>query len=109
VRKSAGFGLFILALSIAQMSYAGDVVYTMWEDDGGKFWVRIENDTERNIVVENILIVFYNDKGKPVDERNIPCRGNCRLASRDTRDFGPHDAPAQTESARVRNVKYSVE
>ena len=109
VRKSARLAVLILALFIAQLSYAGDVVYTMWEDDGGKFWVRIENDTERNIVVESILIVFYNEKGKPVDQRNIPCKGNCRISSRDTRDFGPHDAPAQTESARVRNVKYSVE
>jgi len=109
VRRSARVALLILALFIAQLSYAGDVVYTMWEDDGGKFWVRIENDTERNIVVESILIVFYNEKGKPVDQRNVPCKGNCRISSRDTRDFGPHDAPAQTESARVRNVKYSVE
>jgi hypothetical protein len=93
----------------ASLSMAGDVVYTMWEDDGGEFWVRIQNDTDRTIRVESILIVFYNAKGKPIEERNVPCRGNCRLSTRDTRDFGPYSPPPNTESARVRNVRYAVE
>lgn len=104
--------VLILVLSfglIAASSLAGDVVYTLWEDDQQQFWVRIQNDTDRTIHVENILIAFYNDKGKQIEQRNAPCRGNCTLSAHDTRDFGPHSSPANTESARVRNVKYSVE
>lgn len=102
--------LFVtVALLIAASSYAGDVVYTMWENDQGQFLVRIQNDTDRAISVESILIVFYNQKGKPVDQKSVPCKGSCRLSPRDTRDFGPYDPPPGTDSARVRNVKYSVE
>ena len=96
-----------LVVGIAS-SFAGDVVYTLWEDDQQQFWVRIQNDTDRSIHVENILIAFYNAKGKQIEQRNAPCRGNCTLSPHDTRDFGPHSSPANTESARVRNVKYSV-
>ncbi|HSP05996.1 MAG TPA: hypothetical protein VLR94_02410, partial [Acidobacteriota bacterium] len=99
--------LFVaVALLIAASSYAGDVVYTMWENDQGQFLVRIQNDTDRAISVESILIVFYNQKGKPVDQKSVPCKGSCRLSPRDTRDFGPYDPPPGTDSARVRNVKY---
>ena len=101
--------LVAAALSIAVSSFAGDVVYTMWEDDQGQFWVRIQNDTDRAISVESILIVYYNQKGKPVDQRAVPCKGSCRLSPRDTRDFGPYTPPPGTDSARVRNVKYTVE
>lgn len=96
-------------ICFGQLSFAGDVVYTMWEDDGGQLWVRIQNDTDRSIRVESILIVFYNAGGKPIDQKNVPCSGNCRLSSRDTRDFGPYSPPPKTESSRVRNVKYTVE
>jgi hypothetical protein len=102
----------ILAISLAVAvgsTLAGDVVYTLWEDDQQQFWVRIQNDTDRTIHVENILIAFYNMKGKQIEQRNAPCRGNCTLSPHDTRDFGPHQSPENTESARVRNVKYSVE
>jgi hypothetical protein len=99
---------FILAIA-ASVCFAGDVVYTLWEDDQQQFWVRIQNDTDRTIHVENILIIFYNEKGKQIEQRNAPCKGNCTLSPHDTRDFGPHQSPANTESARVRNVKYSVE
>jgi hypothetical protein len=99
---------FILAIA-AGIAQAGDVVYTLWEDDQQQFWVRIQNDTDRTIRVENILIIFYNEKGKQIEQRNAPCKGNCTLSPHDTRDFGPHQSPANTESARVRNVKYSVE
>jgi hypothetical protein len=104
-------GLFLtMSLAIlAGIAMAGDVVYTLWEDDQQQFWVRIQNDTDRTITVENILIVFYNDKGKPLEQRNTPCKGNCTLSAHDTRDFGPHQAPTNTESARVKNVKYSVQ
>jgi hypothetical protein len=104
-------GLFLtMSLAIlAGVATAGDVVYTLWEDDQQQFWVRIQNDTDRTITVENILIVFYNDKGKPIEQRNTPCKGKCTLSAHDTRDFGPHDSPANTESARVKNVKYSVQ
>lgn len=98
----------MLAVAIGS-SLAGDVVYTLWEDDQQQFWVRIQNDTDRTIHVETILIAFYNAKGKQIEQRNAPCRGNCTLSPHDTRDFGPHQSPDQTESARVRNVKYSVE
>jgi hypothetical protein len=102
--------LLTMSLAIlAGIAIAGDVVYTLWEDDQQQFWVRIENDTDRTITVENILIVFYNDKGKPVEQRNAPCKGSCTLSAHDTRDFGPHQSPANTESARVKNVKYSVQ
>jgi len=101
--------LFTISLAVlAGVAFGGDVVYTLWEDDQQQFWVRIQNDTDRTIGVENIFIVFYNEKGKPIEQRNAPCKGNCTLAPHDTRDFGPHSAPQNTESARVRNVKYSV-
>ena len=99
---------FILTIAVG-VCLAGDVVYTLWEDDQQQFWVRIQNDTDRTIHVENILIIFYNEKGKQIEQRNAPCKGNCTLSPHDTRDFGPHQSPANTESARVRNVKYSVE
>ena len=104
--------VLVIAISLAVVvgsTFAGDVVYTLWEDDEQQFWVRIQNDTDRTIHVEQILIAFYNAKGKQIDQRNAPCRGNCTLSPHDTRDFGPHSAPTGTESARVRNVKYSVE
>src|SRR3972149_10223027 len=109
MRKSVLFLLLVAAILVSRGSYAGDVVYTLWEDDGGKFWGRIKNDTDHTIRVEIILIVYYNQKGKPVDQQNIPCKGNCRLSPHDTRDFGPYQPPPNTESARVRNVKYSIE
>lgn len=109
MKRLRGLLLIAVALSITAFSYAGDVVYTMWEDDSGQFWVRIQNDTDRAITVESILIVYYNQKGKPVDQKAVPCKGKCRLSPRDTRDFGAYDAPPGTDSARVRNVKYSVE
>lgn len=109
MKRFRGFLLVTVALLIAVASQAGDVVYTMWEDDQGQFWVRIQNDTDRAISVESILIVYYNQKGKPVDQKAVPCKGSCRLSPRDTRDFGPYDPPPGTDSARVRNVKYSVE
>ena len=99
----------VAILLVAHVSRAGDVVYTIWEDDGGSFWVRIQNDTERSIRVDSIFIVFYNEHGKPVGEKPFPCKGNCQLAPHDTRDFGAYAAPDGTESARVRNVKYSVQ
>lgn len=103
------FLVVIGLLFAAQAARAGDVVYTIWEDDGGRFLVRIENDTERRIQVETILIVFYNERGKPVDQQNIPCKGDCGLGPHDTKDFGPYAPPAGADSARVRNVRYSVE
>ncbi len=109
MRKSSTYWVVLAVLLMSQVSYAGDVVYTLWEDDGGQFWVRIQNDTDRPIRVESILIVFYDARGKPLEQRNIPCKGNCKLAPHDTRDFGPYDPPPGTESARVRNVKYAVE
>ena len=109
MKKIRGLMFVTAALLMAVSSYAGDVVYTMWEDDQGQFWVRIQNDTDRGISVESILIVYYNQKGKPLDQRAVPCKGNCRLSPRDTRDFGPYNCPPETDSARVRNVKYSVE
>lgn len=101
--------LVLAILFFALPVIAGDVVYTMWEDDQGMFWVRIQNDTDRSIRVGHILIVFYNSKGKPIEERIEPCKGNCQLSPRDTRDFGSYDPPDGTQSARVRNVKYTVE
>jgi hypothetical protein len=101
--------LLVAILLFALPVMAGDVVYTMWEDDQGMFWVRIQNDTDRAIRVGGILIVFYNAKGAPIEERNVRCQGDCRLSPRDTRDFGSYEPPAGTSSARVRNVKYSVE
>jgi hypothetical protein len=105
----AGLFLAVTLAVIVGISFAGDVVYTLWEDDQQQFWVRIQNDTDRTIRVENILIAFYDGKGKQIEQRNAPCRGNCTLSRHDTRDFGPHQSPENTESARVRNVKYSVE
>jgi hypothetical protein len=108
--KNLKIWFLMLALVLtASLSIAGDVVYTMWEDDGGELWVRIQNDTDRTIRVESILIVFYNAKGKPIDEKVFPCKGNCKLSSRDTRDFGPYHPPPNTESSRVRNVRYAAE
>lgn len=108
MRKTAFISLLAI-IALVQLSYAGDVVYTMWEDDGGKLWVRIQNDTSRTINVESILIVSYNKNGKPVNQQEVPCEGNCRLSPHDTRDFGPYSPPPNSESSRVRNVKYSVE
>jgi hypothetical protein len=105
----SGLVLTFILIIAASVCFAGDVVYTLWEDDQQQFWVRIQNDTDRTIHVENILIIFYNEKGKQIEQRNAPCKGNCTLSPHDTRDFGPHQSPANTESARVRNVKYSVE
>jgi hypothetical protein len=111
MRRGVASGLFltISLLLLAGVALAGDVVYTLWEDDQQQFWVRIQNDTDRTISVESIVIVFYNEKGKPIEQRNAPCKGNCTLAPHDTRDFGPYQSPPNTESARVRNVKYSVQ
>jgi hypothetical protein len=109
MRKKWVLLLFLFAVCAARWSFAGDVVYTLWEDDREQFWVRIQNDTDHTIRVDSILIVFYDAKGRPLDQRNVPCRGNCRLGPHDTRDFGPYNPPASTESARVRNVQYSVE
>lgn len=108
MRKIA-FITVLAVLAIVQLSYAGDVVYTMWEDDGGQLWVRIQNDTTRSIRVQSILIVSYNKNGKPVNEKEVPCEGNCRLSPHDTRDFGPYNPPPNSESSRVRNVKYDIE
>lgn len=101
--------LVLAVMLTASLSMAGDVVYTMWEDDGGELWVTIQNDTDRNIRVDSILIVFYNAKGKPIENRNVDCQGNCRLSSRDKRDFGPYQPPPNSESSRVRNVRFTVE
>ena len=108
MKKVVRFLLIALLLSTARL-YAGDVVYTLWEDDKEQFWVSIQNDTDHTVRVDSILIVFYNAKGKPIEQRNVPCKGDCSLAPRDTRDFGPYSAPPNTDSARVRNVRYSVE
>src|SRR5262249_6392092 len=108
MRKSTWVSVLVV-LAITQYLWAGDVVYTMWEDDSGKLWVRIQNDTDRSIHVESILIVSYNKNGKPVNNQEVPCKGNCKLTPHDTRDFGPYTPPANSESSRVRNVKYSVE
>jgi hypothetical protein len=107
--KSRHFVIVAAVFLLAQTLFAGDVVYTMWEDDESDLWVRIQNDTDRGIRVQNILIVFYNEKGKRIGEANVPCKGDCRLSSGDTRDFGPYNPPPNTGSARVRNVNYSVE
>lgn len=109
MRKSCIPLLILLAVFTARWAFAGDVVYTLWEDDREQFWVRIQNDTDHDIRVSSILIVFYNAKGKPLEQRNIPCRGDCKLAKHDTRDFGGYNPPSGTESARVKNVQYSVE
>lgn len=109
IKNTLLIAAFITILGVSQAAFAGDVVYTIWEDDAGNFLVRIENDTDRSIRVENILIVYYNEKGRPVNQQNVPCKGDCRLASRDTRDFGPYTPPEGAESARVKNVRYSVE
>lgn len=108
MRKQA-FIAGLALLIFVQLSYAGDVVYTMWVDDGGQLWVRIQNDTNRTIKVESILIVSYNKSGKPVKDQEVPCEGNCKLSQHDTRDFGPYKPPENSESSRVRNVKYTVE
>jgi hypothetical protein len=108
VRKES-FYFAIVAMILAANMFAGDVVYIIWEDDGGEFQVRIQNDTDRSIRVESILIVYYNAKGKPVDQQNIPCKGRCTLPAGDIRDFGPYRPPEGAESASVRNVKYAVE
>jgi hypothetical protein len=109
VKKLRSVFLALTLMLIASLTSAGDVVYTMWEDDGGELWVTIQNDTDRTIRVDSILIVFYNAKGKPVENRNVACKGDCRLSSRDKRDFGPYQPPANSESSRVRNVRFTVE
>jgi len=98
MRKCAFVFIAISLILVARASQAGDVVYTLWEDDGGQFWVRIQNDTDHTIRVQSILIVYYNQKGKPIDQQNIPCTGNCRLSPHDTKDFGPYQPPANTEA-----------
>src|ERR1041385_6971547 len=106
--KSSYMVVVVLAL-MAGVSYAGGGVYTPLEKDAGQFVVLIQNDTDSAVRVQSILIVFYNQKGKPIDKQNVPCTGNCRLAAHDKRDFGPYTPPPQTESARVLNVKFLVE
>ena len=59
----SGLILTMSLVAVVGVSLAGDVVYTLWEDDQQQFWVRIQNDTDRTIQVENILIVFYDAKG----------------------------------------------
>ena len=108
MKKSSCIVVIALAL-MAGLSYAGEVVYTLWENDAGQFVVLIQNDTDSAVRVQSILIVFYNQKGKPIDKQNVPCTGNCRLAAHDKRDFGPYTPPKETESARVLNVNYHVE
>jgi hypothetical protein len=101
--------VIVVMAALAGLSYAGEVVYTLWEDDGGQFHVLIQNDTDRTIRVESILIAFYDQKGKPLEQQNLPCKGDCRLSAHDKRDFGPYNPPPKSESARVRNVQYSAE
>ena len=98
----------IMAIAVGA-AQAGDVVYTLWEDDQQQFWVRIQNDTDNTYRVESIIIEFYNEKGKRIEQRNAPCKEKCTLNSHDTRDFGPHQAPANTESAKVRKVNCAIE
>jgi hypothetical protein len=103
------FGIYVISLWVLQGSFAGDVVYTMWEDENENVWVRFENHTESVIRIQEILIVFYDVKGRPVGDRKVACTEQCRVASRDVRDFGPFSTPESYHSARVRNVKYAVE
>lgn len=98
-----------LGLLGSNLSLAGDVVYTMWEDDDSQIWIRIQNDMDRKIVIESISLVFYDRRGKPIAEKQQKCKENCSLGSHDATELGPYSYPEGSHSSRVRYLKYSVQ
>lgn len=98
-----------LGLLGSNLSLAGDVLYTMWEDDESQIWIRIQNDMDRKIQIESISLVFYDPRGKPMAEKQEKCKANCTLRPHDTTELGPYSRPEGSQSSRVRFLKYSVE
>jgi hypothetical protein len=96
-------------LIISTLCFAGDVSYTLWEDESDQVWVRIQNGLDQKIKVEVVQFVFYDAKRKPVDEKQFPCTENCDLAQHDVADFGPFEKPANSESCRLRKVRYRIQ
>jgi len=97
------------SIFLALLCFAGDVSYTLWEDEDDQIWVRIENGSEQRIKVETILLVFYDSKGKPVEQKQFPCTEHCLLASHDVGDFGPYSKQPGAESCRLQKVRYVIQ
>ena len=84
-------------------------MYTMWEDVESQVWITIQNEMDRTVQIESLCLVFYDRKGKPAEERVQKCEKNCKLNPKDAMDFGPYRPPADSNSSRIRFVKYSIE
>jgi hypothetical protein len=93
----------------SNVSLAGDVLYTTWEDDDSGIWIVIQNEMDRKIRLENICLIFYDQKGKPIKEQHENCQIECNLHPHQTMDFGPYEYPTNSRISRVRYVKYSFE
>lgn len=101
--------IFGACVAISSWSFAGDVSYTLWEDEDDQIWVRIQNGLDEKIKVEAVLLLFYDAKRNPVEEKQFPCKQNCDLAEHDVGDFGPFEKPANSESCRLRKVRYRIQ
>jgi hypothetical protein len=109
VVRISEFALLLTVLLFTQTSEAGELTYTVWEDEQDTLWVRIQNGTAKKIRVEEIQVLFYDKKGKPVEERGFPCSGDCLLIQEDARDFKLEKRPETCEDYRVRNVRFKSE
>lgn len=101
--------IIVVIFLVAGFSVAGDVTYTIWEDEAENLWIRIHNGIDHVIRVEEISITFYDAKSRPVEQRIIYCRKDCSLARQDVRDFGLQRKPENAESYKLRNVRYAIE
>jgi hypothetical protein len=93
----------------SNVSVAGDVLYTTWEDHSSSIWVIIQNEMDHKIHVEKICLIFYDRKGKPIKEKQEEPQENCNLKPHQTLQFGPFEQLSNSHIARVRYIKYSVE
>jgi len=84
------FGIGVLSSGLC---FAGDVMYTLWEDDQSQVWITIENNMDRTIHIESISLAFYDRKGRPTEEQLQECEKNCKLHPKDATDFGPFRPP----------------
>ncbi|HJZ12237.1 MAG TPA: hypothetical protein VJ521_08805, partial [Acidobacteriota bacterium] len=98
--------LLVLLSVVIEDSSAGDLTYTAWEDEEENLWVRIVNGRVSKVRIEEIVIVFYDKKGKPIDQRNYPCSADCALAQNDARDFLLEGKPQGADAYQVRNIRF---
>jgi hypothetical protein len=90
-------------------SSAGELTYTAWEDEEQNVWVRIVNGRASKIRIEEIVIAFYDNKGRPIEHRGYPCSENCLLSQNDARDFMLEGKPQGADAYQVRNIRFKNE